>query len=445
MVWNYMLFGGCVAAAACGRLGYDATGGEGEEDTTGPPGPVSVRVVLPDGPVGTSPVFFNAPDGTLLGTDLTGPDGRVVYEIPPGAMVTVVHPYSYEERTRLETIANVQPGDELTFGAEYDDWASAGTITIEPPPAVTGAVEYVYEVGCRGVIAPDVSAQTVLEVGESCATEGGVTVLGHVHDIDSNDLAFTYAKNVVPGSGPITLPAWSMSMESYNLVIDDTPAGATTGLAGIGAVVNGVSYALWPNEMDFTMGQFTTGRDYMTGLTTELDYLIGLYYPAQAIGSPTSVMVSRSGIAPTLSRISASELLPGMTELEFKEGARPILRFALSDPALVTNPEADQGQARMTWLDAADNEYDWEFRFSPTSTEVQLPELPAFLANVVPPTSAAGYSTVEIGLREFDWVADYAAIRNEYSFGALENEYYYPSGEFKIRASLSDNPWKSDE
>ncbi len=440
---NYILLGGCLAAAACGRLGYN-NAPDGEE-ATGPPGPVSVRVLLPDGPVRTTPVFFNAPDGTLLGVDLTGPDGIVVYDIPPGAMVTVMHPHSNDSWVKLETLANVQPGDELTFGQDYDDWTTVGEITILPPAAITEGVEYVYEVGCRTMKVPDVSMQTVLEVGRSCAPEGGVTVIGHVHDDNGSDLAFSYAKNVVLGSAPITLPAWSMSMESYNVVLDDT-ASAATGMAGVGAVVNGVSYALYPSTLDLTMGKFNTGRNYPTGLTSELDYLVGLYYPEHTLGPesqiPTSTMISRSGTPVTLSRFSATELLPGLTKLAFTEGARPTISFELSDPALLTAPAADQGEGYLKWLDTADNQYIWDFRFAPTTTEFKLPELPGFLAHFVPPSSGASYVEVKIGLAEFDFVANYAEIRNEYPFGALNEDYYYPSGEFKVRKSLSYHPWK---
>jgi hypothetical protein len=304
-------------------------------------------------------------------------------------------------------------------------------------------VEYVFDTGCSSEIVADVSSSTILSVASACAPSAGVSLIAHAHDVGGNDIAWSYIKSapMSPDTAPTALAPWTQNLESYTMQIDDVPSNSTSGGASVSAVVNGISLNEWGDSLDFSKGEFIVGGAAPPGFADSVEFLTVLNFPPLDFGatslSPVSVELMRSSNAGPLTRTSAAEMLPEVTafDLDFATPGRPEIDFSLGGSA-----SGDLGLAGLYWSDASGNDFGWKICFPPEDRSFQIPELPAFLSNVIPPSSVDGYSGGEVGLVDYDFVPGYKNVRNDYPYGGLEDVYYFPADDFRVRVSLSNDP-----
>lgn len=145
-----------LAATACGDAG-EATG------------PVTVTVYLGESTAGPDvPVVFSHADGSVAEVVRTGADGKATASLEAGGAVTWVDE-SYIA-PRLQTVLDVEPGDEIELGFKAPPRTFLGTLAVRVPP-IAGAIWYEARTPCGGQMMGSLPIR--IDVFSDCAVESG--------------------------------------------------------------------------------------------------------------------------------------------------------------------------------------------------------------------------------------------------------------------------------
>jgi hypothetical protein len=205
-----------VVLAACdhGAASRDAAPPDGTGvDTT-------ITVTRSTKPFPGAPVFFQAPDGTVLASVRTDLAGVATATIASHAIVTVVE--AFVNQNRVSTFVDVPPGDHLTLD-DIDGPRPARqvsvTIPVDPDPSVD---HYIVNHGCGGGVG------TVLDLPADCGSTDDLLVrsasitgdVGMIVALDTPIIATTMT---------VTGPFTPCTNEQFSFTNTNAP-GVTTAL-----------------------------------------------------------------------------------------------------------------------------------------------------------------------------------------------------------------------
>ena len=208
----------------------------------GGPGPVAVSVAIDGAPGSGVAVIFQDADSSLVANATTDVAGRASTTMAAGGYVTVVMP------DELDTVAGVQPGDELVFAvgsAASPGVPSAISVTIPSDPA-PGVDNYKLFTSCGGgeVFA---GSATLLELADCAGGSADITLVSLAIDVPV-DYLFTPGVAVGGGAGSTTavtlageytaMPALTASLSGLPASIDGA-TGSVDVTSARGAVYEG--------------------------------------------------------------------------------------------------------------------------------------------------------------------------------------------------------------
>lgn len=212
-----------VTGLGCGRVGFDGPSG----DAAIARGTASVITLGRGSPPSTyvgAIVWSSHADGSVDDVTVSDGMGLAAVTVDAGGMVTTAYDdpvYGYE----LRTVYDVAPGDELAFGAKYNecDQTPRGTITIAWP-TVAGATNYRFGVQCMYVGAAGGSTSYPWDV--SNAVPDPMDLVVRAVDADLNPLQIA-SKLAVPFAGGTTV-----TVDAADWIV---PPRHTVGVTGVAA------------------------------------------------------------------------------------------------------------------------------------------------------------------------------------------------------------------
>lgn len=352
-------------------------------------------------------VSFNAPDGSLLGTDITDVDGRATYDACVTDTVITLYRSSVSTGTSglpgsLYTVTGVQPGDTLVFGtaAQEDGTSQEAVVNVTAASDVSALV--------------NASTFSVRVGGQNSATTPGETVTFDVvsEDLAGRDgevrgigLAFDDGDNIVGYSSgmatfvpdttiEMTLGAWTSVTPPTNVSVDAgaMPAGFVEQSWNLDQLLSGVLYS------SFDTPSSPTPFPSLAALPTPLfdTHVVQLTYttadssdpgPFPGFSQPASVVTTTAGLEPATEHTVDPQafFLPRLHEpVAIHNSGRPVIQWFtdgdVSDADGATfyavfGPEEGSPSARGSWAVVTHRPGDGMFT---------MPELPDALQSFAP-------------------------------------------------------------
>ncbi len=382
--------------------------GQDAGQDAGPPTTATVIVTKGGAPdVGVTVVFEDAA-GTLVGTVVTGADGKATNTVAAGSQLTVA--LGAAGSRQLITYLGVKPGDvinvaeritrdlsitQTVFGGGGGDTIVAGNLNCSTNALSTGSV-----VGIS--LTPD------------CISGATFPILSQLYQ-GGNYYSFKKA-NALAASGTTNvsgLSAWTLGT-AFTMDVSNAPNGGNAN-AVLGQIANNQSYATSPDNAFSLMAgagtaNFTTATGYPDAFQGEVQFtsfIAGGY-------SQTTTFAKRiaSGVATQALDLSAG-LLPGLTApVTSQASARPVISWT----ATASLAGTDSGVVDISFLQPVDgggNEnVEWTFIVPPGTLSVTAPQLPAQLA-AFQPSAASVLGTPNVAFFESDLIASYDVVRQQ--------------------------------
>jgi len=183
------LLAGCaVAMLGCGTVVQAPVDYDASIDASAPDaqtiGQVTVTITEGDAPIPGTFVLYHDPSGAQVGSARTDADGKLtITDMPLGGAVTWVDDNSLFYKISLETLADVQDGDDLHFSRGvvtailYLDSGKDISVTL---PAANGASTYDVWFRCRYGTATGNPSQTLaVNVANTCAPGDVIDVVAY--------------------------------------------------------------------------------------------------------------------------------------------------------------------------------------------------------------------------------------------------------------------------
>lgn len=143
-----------VGCGSSGNQGTDAPEGDARQADAGPDAPavglVTVTVTALMTPVPGAAVVFADASGNVIATQATGADGRASEMVAAGGSVTCDPTFGVGTDHVLQTVFDVQPGDQITCGSPgtpNPTPTAQGTVQFTLAGAVASATQYVVDPG----------------------------------------------------------------------------------------------------------------------------------------------------------------------------------------------------------------------------------------------------------------------------------------------------------
>jgi hypothetical protein len=367
----------------------------------------TATVVVTDAgvPVPGVTVVFQDAAGTLVGTAVTGADGKASAVVVAGSQITVVT--GTTGNRRLLTYLGVKPGDVLNV-ALPNIRAVSVTLAASNPGGTPSVVAGNFD--CYGN--PPVSGgQTVLALRPSCITGPVFPVLA----ISTAALApityYSFLKGVAPAASGATnvagLSAWAAGTP-YSVNVTNAPnlPGAS---AHLGQIANNQSAASAAPGFVLAAGagtaSFSVAPGYADAYQGEVQFTD---YPPGFLRT-----VSFAKRVATGGAMQALDLTPGvlpqLASLTVTGTTRAVVTWTATSSLAAT----DGGAVSVTWMqpyDGGSEAITWTFIVPPDALTLTLPELPAALAAFAP-DPAAPVLTPSVAFVESDLLPSYDAVR----------------------------------
>jgi len=398
-----------VLVAGCGRVDFGTHYG-----------PVSIKVQDDGFPIAGIDVIFSDRDGNLDTNMTTDANGTARLDgAEHGMALTIVDTSS--STITIETIAGIEPGDEMTRGTAFDPWAGAGDLMVTLPGPTQDADTYDVGHGCGVDTLTDPMAPDVRTRPRACAPPGGVAVLAVARDVNGDPLAYASATGltITPGTEvQVSLPAWSTDWQNIFFEISP-PFGATDIHATAEELTNGITYL---TAEDATA---TVAPNVELQVARPTVFAGAFGYTATAYLDNGELGVSRRIESPVASSI-AIDLTAGLPPLSSIE----LIDDTEGRPTLAVVPWSSIENTtgvffEMSWTATTGETVRWYFTLPPDTVDYRLPELPESLANLRPP----GGASVTLGAAYYraDFMdGGYAGIRRDGWWFWSDHQYYLP-------------------
>jgi len=326
-----------------------------------------------------------------------------------------------------------------------------GTLVVDMPASPPlGTLRYGAQAGdCQSGLIGQSPATVFLQA--RCQAKGSAPVVAYAYDEASNKSAWAFEKgNAISGdagAAPVSgLGAWSTTFGTLGFNLTNAPAGAGSVNVSNAEIAGGVPL----HSTDFaaaTEGTATGKLVTLPGYAETSQPQVDVQLSSQNV---LSVALLSKGIMPpadgaTLS-FDLAQLLPQLTDgtADLTDAAHPKITWTSSAPFT----GADGGFARIAWsatTDAGFQDDGWTFIFPATTTSVQGPQMPASLADWVPPTGTSVFAPV-VAVVEEDDIPSYESFLGKYpllSTIGTNGSYIYapllPVG-VTLRATYGYNP-----
>lgn len=387
---------------ACGKVDNDASVDAGADADQGGDATVVTQAALFGSAVGAKvggiDIVSNLPNGKVLATGKTDDNGNATIRVYPGGSVTAIYKHAANGGSDVMTWGAVKPGDTLTFGERQLSTNGVASTSLGAQtytfPTSYGAATYVY------VYTSCSSSGTPIANGQVSVTE-----YSGCHQ-DPMDLLF-YAYD---GTGFIGYGS------RQNLTF---AAGSTVALGNFTAAQQGsINITGLPTDITSVNGQFRSVIDgknevgaYGSFGGTPTGGAYTKTFPWFPLGERTvgTVSINRPGyqtmtILDSFSAGTTTQTVAMPTAVPWMQcciNASTALRranwFAVPDSAAVVDGQL----VTLSWshqVEGKDAYSQWYFILPPGQNELELPELPAALATVTPPSTSSFYGQV----RQFD-------------------------------------------
>jgi hypothetical protein len=397
-----------VIATACGG------GGGGNPDAMRAPdagpdasarGTVRVHVLDRTGaPIAGIPVVFLDPDDSLVGRISTDGTGTAAADVLPGGSVTSVYSPANQSFI-LQTVAAVEPGDDITLARREPSGAVTGTFTVNWAlnPTADG---YIVNTPCGQVGTGVTTSYTFMLTQECQRTSLDLSVVarnsasgGYVGYVEQRAVPFV-------DGGSTNMPTTWAPLPT-----------ATLAYSNIGAEVTSIG---WDRSVPDLFGFVTSASVNPSGTTATLN--------VQTTTGPTALdrsSVSRDGAFQEILQGSSGDALSHGLDLEGT--LLPWLAPPSFDPATgaITVPPTNGGAgpaADVFWIQLeyglAQFDVQWSI-VAPTAAGLTLPRMPPEVGDIGPHAGDI-LSQLVTQLYESSAVTDYAAVRAD-PFAVLDS------------------------
>ena len=387
--------------------------GQDSGQDAGPPNTATVVVTkggLPD--VGVTVVFEDAA-GTLVGTAVTGADGKATSTVAAGSQLTVA--LGAAGSRQLFTYVGVKPGDVINVAERVTRdvsitqtvfaFGGGDTIVVGNTSCSTSALS---------TGGGDAGTTASITATPECITGGTFPVLAQLNYMSTN--YYSFKKGVALAASGTTnvsgLSPWAAGA-AFTMNVTNAPAGSNVS-AVLGQIANNQSYATSDNSFTLNAGagtaSFTTATGYPDAFQGELQYtsfIAGGYQQTVTFAKRIAGGVSMQALD------LGGGLLPGLTStMTSQPGARPVITWT----AAASLAAADSGVVTLAFLQPVDgggNEnIDWTFIVPPGTLTVTAPQLPAQLA-AFQPSAASILDTPKVAFFESDLIPSYDFVRQQ--------------------------------
>jgi len=351
-------------------------------------GLVSVTVIVGTAPQTGAVVVFSDAAGKVIATQTTGADGKASQMMAAGGSVTCDPTGGTGTSHTVETVFDVQPGDQLVLGAPQAAFPVSnadGTVGVTVLGGAVGNAAS-YRINLGGYNCSSTSATTGAQnvpVMTSCLNSAGTfDALAIAVDANNQMLAYSVSTSLTPpGAGnttSITMPAWRYDFATHNISFTNAPANATVN--GQFLLKHDVAYF----QLDLpaltltSSGTGTLAIPYPKMLGTTVNYQIyatgavtgGLTPVGQLdVVSPVASLTDQHADFTMPPRVLAREVYvpPG--------DSVPTVEWVTAAPSTGTSG----GIVQMQWSSPTD-QWIWAAAVPPGSTKVRFPDLPDVLA-----------------------------------------------------------------
>jgi hypothetical protein len=229
--------GGHDARSSDASNGSDAGSADGSA-SDGAPGSGVTAIYYKNGtPAAGATVVFSDPSGALLQMATTDSNGSASFAVPAMGMVTVAD-MSTGSLSTIQTIAGVQPNDQLLFGGRRPPSTLTGNIKVSYPNVFPGAQYVDVDLGCQVAQDHQPTQALTIPVTSSCLDHNSLlTVVSTARKSDGTALAYALDTDItIPAGGTATLAVsmWKTDFVDYTMIASDVPTGGTLFVASIG-------------------------------------------------------------------------------------------------------------------------------------------------------------------------------------------------------------------
>jgi hypothetical protein len=353
-------------------------------------------------------VVFEDAAGNLVGSAVTGADGKASSVVVAGSQITVL--FGVAGSRQLITYLGVKPGDVLNVVER----APRDVTITTPASAVGGSPSIVAGNFSCSTNAASTGTQVLIFLQPECITGTTFPVLGTFY---SSGRYFSFKKDITPAaSGGTTvsgLSSWALGAP-FTLDITNAPTvpGATAH-AYLGQNANLQSASLSSETALILTGGAGTATfavatgyaDAYQGDVEFADYLSGVAYNrvvsfSKRIAAPASAQALdlTPGVLPQLTGITRT----GTT------------RAVVAWTAAASLATTDSGVVSVTWSQPMDGgsaeNVEWTFIVPPDTLTLTLPQLPGQFSAFAPDASSA-FDPPSVGFFESDLVPSYDVVR----------------------------------
>jgi len=354
-------------AAACSpvvdNLHHD--GGSSDAPSIGPIKVTAYDLVGLGGPLANAPIVFIDADGTTttIATDVNGAASATLHQ---GASATIVNVGT--SMTRMDTLTELSPGDNIVFGAPIPSSTSTGMFTVTFT-VVTGATSYRVVTPC-GVNTATTSPAAISVTAGCTATAAEVLVIA----INSSGAPISFVDKTgvaVAAGGTLTMPttytaAGSVALSYSNLtgISSISASRAVPGLSGFNSSLTIT-----------TAGSTASGTLPLITATTAIES--SRFTSATAPTQTQGVAALVDGTTASESLDAAATLLPWVIDASYDIAGR--VGTVTTLPADASSATIDVFAFAITWTTTSRSST-WNL-FSPRIGSVTYPTLPAALAS----------------------------------------------------------------
>jgi hypothetical protein len=355
-------------------------------------------------------VVFEDAAGNLVGSAVTGADGKASNVVVAGSQITVL--FGAAGSRQLITYLGVKPGDVLNVVER-----APRSVTITTPASTSGGSPTVLagNFNCStNAVSTGPGTPVLIDLQPECITGTTFPVLGTLF---SSGRYFSFKKDITPAaSGGTTvsgLSSWALGTP-FTLDVTNAPTvPGTNANAYLGQIAN-LQSASFGSEGALTLAggagtatfSVATGyADAYQGDVEFVDYPSGLGYIrvlsfSKRIAAPAS--------AQTLDL--APGVLPQLTGITRTGTTRAVVAWTAAASLATT----DSGVVSVTWSQPIDGgsaeNVEWTFIVPPDTLTLTLPQLPGQFSAFAPDASSA-FAPPSIGFFESDLVPSYDVVR----------------------------------
>jgi hypothetical protein len=354
-------------------------------------------------------VVFEDAAGNLVGSAVTGADGKASSVVVAGSQITVL--FGAAGSRQLITYLGVKPGDVLNVVER-----APRSVTITTPASTSGGSPTILagNFNCYvNAVSTGPGTPVLIDLQPECITGTTFPVLG---TLVSSGRYFSFKKDITPAASGGTivsgLSSWTLGAP-FTLDVTNAPTvpGATA-YAYLGQIAN-LQSASFGSESAFTLvgGAGTASFSVATGYADA--YQGDVQFVDYDVPSNIRVLsVSKRIAAPASAQALdlAPGVLPQLTGINVTGTTRAVVAWTAAASLATT----DSGVVSVTWSQPIDGgsaeNVEWTFIVPPDTLTLTLPQLPGQFSAFAPDASSA-FELPSVGFFESDLIPSYDVVR----------------------------------